>query len=233
MARDLTFLWEEGQRTRRSTRTSRRSARPAAGRSSNGPGARARGPTTPITCRSSDSIRPATSTRCPTKLWPQLRPPPRRTACGRSWRTSLRRSRRTRQVLSPQEGLQVLHREDRRDSVPRCPSAARLCRRARQDCAPPPDRRLHQAPAPPDTRHQAGTEYRAAALCHAPLNHRCSASKDALTIGCPSAGPLDSSGLPSFWRRAILWMPNALEEKDHGSHFEGRCIQSGPPRRSG
>ncbi len=55
-----------GERTRRSTRTSRRSARPAAARSSTGPGRRARGPTTPTTCRSSGSTRPATSTRCPT-----------------------------------------------------------------------------------------------------------------------------------------------------------------------
>jgi ribosomal protein S6 len=84
-------------------------------------------------------------------------------------RTALRRTRRTRQVLPPQKGLQVLHREDRRDSLPRCAAAARICGRARQDRAPAAHRRLHQASAPPDPRHQAGPEYRPAAVCHAAL----------------------------------------------------------------
>ena len=93
---------------------------------------------------------------------------------GRRWpadgrRTALRRSRRTGKVLPPQEGLQVLHREDRRDSLSRRPAAARVCGRARQDCAPASDGRLHHAPAPPDPRHQAGPEHRPAALCHAAL----------------------------------------------------------------
>ena len=73
MARDLTFLWKRG-RTRRSTRTSRRSATPAAAPSSNGPRRRGRGPTTPTTSRSSDSTRRGTSTRCRTcsgtAFWP-------------------------------------------------------------------------------------------------------------------------------------------------------------------
>ena len=79
-------------------------------------------------------------------------------------------ARRTRQVLPPQEGVQVLHREDRRDSLPRREAAARVCGRARQDCAAAAHRRLHHAPAPSDPRHQAGPEHRPAAVCHAALN---------------------------------------------------------------
>ncbi len=88
----------------------------------------------------------------------------------RTWRPALRRTRRTRQVLPPQEGLQVLHREDRRDPLPRRTAAAGVCGRARQDRAPAAHRRLHHAPAPPDPRHQAGPEHRPAAVCHAALN---------------------------------------------------------------
>ena len=88
----------------------------------------------------------------------------------RSRRTSPGRSRRTGQVFSPQEGLQVLHGEDRRDPLSRRTAAARVCGRARQDRAPAAHRRLHHAPAPPDPRYQAGPEHRPAAVCHAALS---------------------------------------------------------------
>ena len=90
-------------------------------------------------------------------------------AADRADGTSRRRSRRPRQVLSPQEGVQVLHREDRRHSLSRCSSAARVCGRARQDRAPPFDRRVHHAPAPANPRHQAGPEHCPAAICDPPL----------------------------------------------------------------
>ena len=83
-----------------------------------------------------------------------------------------RRPRRTRQVFPPQKGLQVLHREDRCDSLPRRAPAAGLRGRARQDCAPPSDRRMHHAPAPPHPRHQAGPQHRPAAVCHQALGSR-------------------------------------------------------------
>ena len=85
-------------------------------------------------------------------------------------RPSFRRSRWPRQVFPPQESVQVLHREDRCDSLPRCPAAARICGRARQDRAAAAHRRLHHAPAPADPRHQAGPEHRPAAVCHAALS---------------------------------------------------------------
>ncbi len=88
-------------------------------------------------------------------------------------RSSRRRSRRTRQVLPPQEGLQVLHREDRRHPLSGCPSAAGICGRARQDCAASFDWCMHHAPAPPDARHQAGPQHRPAAVCDAPLKRYC------------------------------------------------------------
>ena len=94
----------------------------------------------------------------------------------RPWRPSIRRARRTRQVLPPQEGMQVLHREDRRHSLSRCAAVAGLCGRARQDRAAASDRRLHHAPAPPDPRHQAGPEHRPAAVCHKAL--------EATVLGC-------------------------------------------------
>ena len=67
---------------------------------------------------------------------------------------------------------EVLHREDRCDPLPRCPSAARVCGRARQDRAPAAHRCMHHAPAPPDPRHQAGQEHRPAAVCNAALSCR-------------------------------------------------------------
>ena len=87
----------------------------------------------------------------------------------RARRPARRRSRRPRQVLPPQEGVQVLHREDRCDSLPRRAAAAGVCGRARQDRAAAAHRRLHHAPAPPDPRHQAGPQHRPAAVCHAAL----------------------------------------------------------------
>ena len=70
-------------------------------------------------------------------------------------------------------------------SAPRCAPSARLCGRARQDRTPAAHWRLHHAPAPSDSRHQAGPEHRPAAVCYA-----------ALTFGCRSAGsyPLAVSG---------------------------------------
>ena len=53
-------------RTRRFKRPSKRSARPRAGRSSNGPRARGKASTTRITFRSSASTRPVTSMKCRT-----------------------------------------------------------------------------------------------------------------------------------------------------------------------
>ncbi len=94
----------------------------------------------------------------------EFRPPRRRTA--------RRRSRRARQIFPPQEGVQVLHREDRRDSLPRREAAGAVRSRARQDCAAAADRRLHHASAPPHPRHQAGTQYCAAAICNQALNRR-------------------------------------------------------------
>ena len=69
------------------------------------------------------------------------------------------------QVLPAQEGLQVLHREDRRHLLPRCSSAAGFCRRARQDRSAPPDRCVHTASAPAQPGHQAVAQHRPAGLC--------------------------------------------------------------------
>jgi hypothetical protein len=81
---------------------------------------------------------------------------------------------------------------------------ARLCGRARQDRAPAAHRRLHQAPAPPDPRHQAGPEYRPAAVCHAALTIGCRSA----VRGCPILRVFcDGWESNAFWRMAISWMP--------------------------
>ena len=88
-----------------------------------------------------------------------------------AWRTPQRPRRRRTQVLSPQEGLQVLCREDRRHPLSRCTPAAAVCRRAGQDSAPAPYRRLHHPSAGAGACHQAGAQHRFAAVC-SPLLER-------------------------------------------------------------
>ncbi len=142
---------------------------------------------------------------------------------------ALRRPRRPRQVFPPQEGLQVLHREDRRHPLPRRASAAGVCGRARQDRAPAADRRLHHAPAPPDPRHQAGPQHRPAAVCHTALRHAGRRR--------PFRSSAAIAARQSFRRRCSRPKDKSAHgatlESFHGSYSEGRRSQPGPPRRRG
>ena len=76
----------------------------------------------------------------------------------------------TRKVLPPQEGVQVLHREDRRDSL----QDVRLLQQFVAERGKIVPRRLtgvcttHQRRL--IARHQAGAQHRAAAVCHPALN---------------------------------------------------------------
>ncbi len=68
------------------------------------------------------------------------------------------------EILPPQEGLQVLRREDRRHQLQGRPVAVRICVRGWEDRASPPDRGVHTAPTALGRRHQAGAQHRAAAV---------------------------------------------------------------------
>ena len=91
-----------------------------------------------------------------------LRVPARRSAFW-SWRP---------QVLPAQEGLQVLHREDRCYLLPRRSLAAGFCGRARQDRSAPSDRRVRTSSAPPQPGDQAVAQHCAAGFCFALLTFR-------------------------------------------------------------
>jgi len=79
----------------------------------------------------------------------------------RSWRST---RRRRPQVFPAKEGLQVLRREDRSGQLQRCASAGAVRGGKRQDHAATPDRRVHAASAAFVAGHQAGAEYRTAAV---------------------------------------------------------------------
>ena len=74
-------------------------------------------------------------------------------------------ARRRPQIFPPQEGLQVLHGEDRSDQLQGRSPAGRIRRGEREDRSTAPDRSVHAAPAAIVERDQAGPQYRVAAVC--------------------------------------------------------------------